>query len=479
MTVLLTIGIFLYCIDKKNITSKIAAFILGCTIIYQFLLIAFTYSRGGWLALLAGLSFILIFYQKKRMVFCMLFFLAIIIFNSNGVDRVRSIGATNEGSIHNRLLLWSGGSGIIANNPVSGLDSIKSAGDMYTAWYQPLWLKETYIGLISDYLNIAVHYGIFALFLYFSIIFLTIFFGIKLWLEKRNMILLGVLGAIVAYLCSAVFSTFYLFFDVYWLFLALLFIAIVYVVWAFYTKTIKIRWVECSIPLSCSLLICILLLSYGTFVNYKLPYSYSYNLYQNKGKNVQFYEACLKKNPKAIIIYLFDSQRKNIKDEARLTIRPLLAMNYKIIAAGVDTGFEGQKKAISLLKKIMSNKTNIPVLLMGQGDGAKQAIIAASHSRLSKLSMLIALGTPATWPFEELSPELHIKNITIPLLLIHGQNDSLYSYTDSQALKKICDENKLVATLKIIPGAESYFGAKRTNIIKLVDTFITQNISSQ
>lgn len=475
MTVLFTIGIFLYCINKRNITSRIAALVLGCTIIYQFFLIAFTYSRGGWLALLSGLSFILIFHRKRWVVFCTLSFLMIIFFTSNGVDRIRSIGATSEGSIRNRLLLWSGGSGIIAKNPVSGLDSIKSAGDMYTAWYQPLWLDERYVGLISDYLNIAVSYGIFALFLYFLIIFTTILFGIKLWLAKKNIILLCTLGAIIAYLCSAAFSTFYVFFDVYWLFLALFSIAVAYVVQAFYAKAIKIKWLECFIPLLCSSGICILLLSYGIFVNYNLPYSYSYNSYQDKGENIQFYEACPKKYPKAIIVYLFNSQIKSIKDEARLTIRPLLAMDYMVIAAGVDTGFGGLNKAISLLKKITARKTNIPILLMGQGDGARQAIIAASHSNLSQLSMLIVLGAPASWPFEELSPEHHIQNITIPLLLVHGQNDSLYSYTDSQYLKKICDKNNLVATLKIIPDAGNYFGDKRENVIKFVDKFITQD----
>ena len=351
MTILLSIGIFLCCVDRKKLYFKIIAFALGFAVIAQELLTALTYSRGGYLALGTGLVFAWLFCRKKWVLFFFLAFIAILLLTSNGMDRVQSIGATGEGSIRNRLLLWNGGAGIIAQNWFSGVGSTEKAGELYTGWHQPLGLNERYRGLISDYLNISVSYGIFALFAYLSVIFSAVWLGIRLWLAKKNSMLLLTLGAMTAYLLSAIFSTFYLFMDTYWIFIVSFLIVIAFLVRGFYTRQFKPKLIHWAVSFIGSAVICVALPLYGFILNSRMPYAYHCKTYQNNGKSGQAWQANPRTAPKATIVYLFCSDTITMEKEARLTIRPLLTRNYAVIAAGVDSGLDGLAKTEMLLKR--------------------------------------------------------------------------------------------------------------------------------
>jgi dienelactone hydrolase len=279
-----------------------------------------------------------------------------------------------------------------------------------------------------------------------------------------------------AYLFSAVFSTFYLFRDVYWLFAALLFSVAAFIARSLYSKKFRPERIHLAAPVFCSAAFCLALLSYGFILNSRIPYACNSSIYQANGKSVRVCKSIPKAVPKAAIVYLFCSDRMTLEKEASLTIRPLLARNYAVIAAGVDSGLEGLAQAEMLLKKIAAENGNAPLFLMGQGDGAKHAILIASKTDAPRLSAVVALGAPANWPFEELSPDLHIHGIKAPLLLIHGRKDYSYSYTDSETLKKLCDKSNIPATLQLIPDAGSYFDGKRNYVLNAVDAFITKRL---
>ena len=99
-------------------------------------------------------------------------FICNIFLQTNGYKRlVSTINISSDDSIHNRLLLWKGGCGIITNAPWGIHDF--TPGEYYTAFYQPLWLQEEYRTLINDFLNIPIQIGLFLFFLYlFFFIFL-------------------------------------------------------------------------------------------------------------------------------------------------------------------------------------------------------------------------------------------------------------------------------------------------------------------
>lgn len=96
----------------------------------QMWLLAETYSRGGYLAFFFTLGLLWFLSRKKRFPTAMLGVGVMLLFINDGVKRVESIAAAGDGSIFNRLLVWLGGTGIIAEHPLRGIYP-RVSGEVY------------------------------------------------------------------------------------------------------------------------------------------------------------------------------------------------------------------------------------------------------------------------------------------------------------------------------------------------------------
>lgn len=218
MSVLLCIGFFWFLIAQKKIGWKIAGWgIVSPFIILQFIMLAATYSRGGYVACSFALCVACIVSRKKWSFLFLLLWIIILFLTGDGVERVQSIGNIDDGSIRNRLLLWQGGAGLIAKYWFSGLHELPKIGTYYTHYYQPLWLNEGYLTLISDYLTIAAQYGIFALFSILTFLLFLLQQGGRLYWKNQNPLLLYACAAVLSYMGTSFFSTCYRFEEVTWL----------------------------------------------------------------------------------------------------------------------------------------------------------------------------------------------------------------------------------------------------------------------
>ncbi len=445
-----------------------------CAIAFQMLLLALTYSRGGYVAIFATLCFMWYLNKSKLFPVCLVMLSAMIIFISNGIERVGSITKTSDGSILHRFLLWEGGTGIITNNFISGVHP-ESPGKQYTAWYQPLWLDERYALLINDYLTIAAFYGIFALFGYLSIILFLTWSGIKIHNQTKKLFLSCLIGAVVAYSISALFSSFYYDWNIYWLFCSLLTLLLTVILFNVISKKIKITKFDIAIPLTLAASICIVILILGFITNANLPYTFKKIYLQDK--KIEINKAYPKNmDIKANIIYLFNPKNRTLKEEIRFTVRPLLLQGFAVTAAGVDSGLDGLNAAKQLINYSFANLDNDkPVFILGHGDGAKHGLIVAANTRIPKLNGLVALGMPASWPWDEISPIAHVAKLKVPLLLIHGENDKTYSINESYLLKKFCDKNKLSVRMQTVANTGHDFANTRNRVFALIKNFIKTN----
>lgn len=443
-------------------------------------LLALTYSRGGYIAFLIGLLMIWLLNRRKRILFLTLTFILILFAVSNGMERFSSIVETSDGSIQNRLILWKGGMMLTADHWTSGV-GIERIGRMFSAWYQPLDRNESYNTLVNDYLTIGAGYGIFALFSYLFIVFSVLWLGLSLWRLNRNSLLSGILAAQIAYLLSAIFSTFYNDMKIYCFFIVLQVTTIAWIAISMIFKKYKLKISEFVIPILTAVGICGLILSFGFLMAERLPCSYTYKSYHDGMRAIEVVEASPRnKTPKAILLYTFDSEQMEIEREARLTIRPLVEKGYRVVASGIDSGFQGLTDEMFLVRKIIGENTEgRSVFIGGQGDGGRLAIIAASKMPDAKIWGVIAIGTSADWPFEELSPAAHVKNLKVPLLLIHGEKDSKNYFGESERLKKICDENMVAARCEIIRGAGHYLNDRRILAVGMVDGFVSEGINKR
>ena len=476
MTIMISIGLFLFFIDKKRRSAQILSWLFLAGAVLQGLGLALTYSRGGYIALTTTLLFVWFFSRKKRIFIFLLSFFVILLFTENGLDRVQSIAATEDGSIKHRLLLWEGGMNMIWNNLFSGVGA-DSVGRLYTAWYQPLWLNEAYRTLISDYLTIAAAYGIFALLGYLALVLTVLGLGLKLWRTTKSPLLISLLGALTAYLISALFTTFYCHWKVYWLFCFLFLIVTAIIARTIHYRQLKISLKDFLFPVACAFFLCLLLLLCGFWCERSVPYNFSVISCQFNGKSFELSKAYPRATSRAVILYLYSSDTDVYEKAVRRIVRPLLSRNYTVFTVGVDSGMEGLARAEYALKIAAeeASKNEYKLIIIGQGDGGKHAIVAASKANSLPVNAVVALGSPASWPFEQISPEAHLKGLKAPLRLIHGRNDEIYPYTDSVTLKKLCDKYEIPATLEIIDGTGADLDEKKDVIIELLDKLLANS----
>jgi len=284
-----------------------------------------------------------------------------------------------------------------------------------------------------------------------------------------------------AYLAGAFFTTFYCHWKVYWLFCLLFAGTSILVSGAFYLQKFKISRKDILIPLCSAGSICLLFMLVGFFVELQTPYSIEWTTCRINGKTIEISKAYPKVASKAVIVYLYSSDTDTYEKAIRRITRPLLAKGYTVFPIGVSSGMDGLALAEYTIKEasIEAGKNKCRLLLIGQGDGGKHALVAASKLNSTTLDAVAALGSPASWPFEEISPDMHIKDIKASLLLVHGKNDELYPYTDSIALKKLCDKYGVPASLEIVDDAGAVLDEKKASVIERLDTFFSDSTADK
>lgn len=182
--------------------------VLLCAALCGCVLIAFTYSRGGWLAFGTGLAAMFLIMKDGRhgIAALALTFGLILCGLPAGVERLASATAVVEdASVHNRLLVWRGALEMIADHPLSGIGTGEFAR-VFSGFYQAPWHKQSYSTAINDYLTLAAERG---LPLFLALLALTAFVMIAalLWIQRAGSSgLVPVWCAQIAILTASAFS---------------------------------------------------------------------------------------------------------------------------------------------------------------------------------------------------------------------------------------------------------------------------------
>jgi O-antigen ligase len=156
-------------------------------------LLALTYSRGGWVATLAGFLVLAISYSRlnhipdrrhvcKTMTLACLILVGAICLVPHGVRRVENIANWEDRSILNRLEVWRGAMVLTARQPWTGV-GWGEFGTEFRAWVQPLEMPTRYRTAIHNYLSISSERGLPALGLFLVGLLAPLFAA---WLVVRN-----------------------------------------------------------------------------------------------------------------------------------------------------------------------------------------------------------------------------------------------------------------------------------------------------
>ncbi|MGN0867013.1 MAG: O-antigen ligase family protein [Oligosphaeraceae bacterium] len=186
---------------------------LLCLLLLEALLL--TYSRGGMVALTAGL--LLLVWKEWRLLLPLLVpALLLLAFTPSGLNRVKDVGNFQDRSVGNRLILWYHGSGMVLDYWRKGVRT-EACGTHYTRWYKPLKQKvEGYYGMVNGYLTYMGNNGLPKAFLVFWGMFFLVCCALDLG-YLRGVPFYRCLGAgMISMAVCEIFSTMFIFPPIYW-----------------------------------------------------------------------------------------------------------------------------------------------------------------------------------------------------------------------------------------------------------------------
>jgi len=367
---------------------------------------------------------------------------------------------------------------MIAENPVRGVYT-KAPGEIYTQWYQPLWLQERYNSLVSDYLSLAAIYGLPFFWLYLTVILLELTLAVKLYRQTKSVVLLTLIGSITVYSLSAIFSTFYSLLSVSWLFYASLVLIGIMIVYYRYRGPFRVAPRDWLLPPAAVAGVCLVLWVAGLVINDRLPYRH-HEIQVSELPGVMVVATPKNAIPHVHILYLVCTENNDLTAAIRDTIRPLAERGFAVSCIAVDAGLNGPAQVAKILdwcrKRIGPSQF---LFLVGQGDAGKLALIAAAGKEKGALQGVMSIGSPAEWPFRELSPLEHLARLKTPLLLVHGEKDTNNPFLDALRLKTFCDRYHIPAECRIVKGADANLAPNRDLAFNLLAEFATKVIKSE
>ena len=269
---ILAIGLFLFLYHKEAIKAKIGALFCSSIALLAIYILTETYSRGGFVAFTVGIAVLLALTREKKTLWFMAVFIVFVLLTKHGVDRVESIGDFSDGSIRNRLLLWHGGLALFADNYLKGLGLSSYIGYEYTAWLQPVTLNERYTSMLNDFLTLACAYGIAGVFIICLILFLLLFWGIRVQRATRSTLMATALSAILVWISASMFSVMFMDTTMLIVFIFTVMVLITTGITYMYRHKLKLRWNYLWLPLIAAAIISLLFLGICQYVRSTFQY---------------------------------------------------------------------------------------------------------------------------------------------------------------------------------------------------------------
>lgn len=437
---------------RRSFAARSVVTILSVLIVVCEFLLVKTYSRGGYIAFVIGLSIVwLLGHRKSANLFTCVFVLLLMIIPKASI-RAMSFDVINDSSIWNRLVLWKSVCEICVDNFLFGV--WRSVGEVFGSWYQPIECTQVYLTAVNDYLTIGARYGMLLLGSYLFVLFFVFALLIRKSINEQSQLSVGILSSVVSYSVASFFSTFYttVLLMCYFSFLLVL----GFVISAHMRQ--KGALVCASLM---SIALCAIIYAVGAYARMQRHYIYEYRSIEE----CEYVMVKISGIPiRETIIYIFDKNERTIEVEAKCSIRHLLKPGIAVVALGVDSSISGYEVAKALITRIsteMKNKRDLS--LVGQNCGGRFAFMLGQE--FPCVRKVAAIGAYAEWPIASLSPTMYTKGRNKPeVWVIGGDSDWRMDIEQCKRLVSICAERNISCRLIIQTGVGNELEHWRTPI---------------
>lgn len=428
-----------------------------------------TYSRGGWVAFLAGLGIFLLSLKSGRRVPLLMLglFLALLLLLPNGLSRADPVAGGVDRSVGNRWLVWKGALTMTSDHWLGGVGS-GEFGTQFTPWYQPIKMTTRYVAALNNYLTLSAERGILVLWGYLCLVFGILYTAWRKSRQTQNAWMLGVVSAQVVYLVAGLFTYSLTKWEVAWIFWTFFVVSSWHIV-----KNLRNSWrqrlafpkpnappfLAFLTPIGASTLICLLILFSGSRLLAELSTRADFFIFNETGQQQHGVIVSPTRNDARGVIIWSHGKGGSIREDGKDTLRYLAEKGFIVVSIDYrDGGMDGLEDIRALLRWVLHNKEfeSYPMYLAGFSLGARLSILAACYDPDPRLKAVASIGSAATWPFPEISPEEHLYDLKCPLLIIHGEEDRVNSVAQAYELERLCKRYRKSHELFIVEGASHY-----------------------
>jgi pimeloyl-ACP methyl ester carboxylesterase len=145
-----------------------------------------------------------------------------------------------------------------------------------------------------------------------------------------------------------------------------------------------------------------------------------------------------------------------IHDEIEMTLEALANKGFIVVALDYrQNGIDTLEDSRALFKWVLAQKeySNLPVYLSGFSLGARMALLTACYDSDKRLKAVATIGSASEWDIPKISPKEHLKSLSVPLLIIHGEKDVVNEVHEAYTLEKLCKQYKKPYELMIVKNA--------------------------
>lgn len=431
--------------------GKSSVIVLALAIISLATATSYTYSRGGYLALIGGLLVLYSLVPKGRWIPAATLAVSIflIIGIPSGASRILSLAKSDpDASIGNRLVLWYRTLGMLADwwPHAVGLKSFRS---VFVAWYQPNEMHQYYLTPVNDYFTAAISIGIGWFFAAMMACAMFLQIAARIARLAKSTLLAAAVSSLCVYLIGGLWST--MMFEPNLRIISAIpaFIAIFLVIRHRSVVTPSVIWRAFKYSATGISIVIIGAAVVGLSAVKSVPY---HPIVDNESEAPYHCETLPRNGAyKGWIIIAYEYWA--IARQVRETVRPLVDDGYAVACFCPSDFGEIGARQLSRYIRVLPNVAVTNVCFIGFGRSGclflRPGVVDGSPAQ-----SLVLVGTPAWSPMREYSAMDNIANIKKRLLIAHAAGDFKVDPNDARVLFRTCEKLAIPAQLALLNSAD-------------------------
>jgi O-antigen ligase len=443
----------------------------GCA--FLLVLLAFTYSRGAWIAFVAGALAMIFFSARLRMpmLLSLIAFALIVLLLPSGLKRVGSYTHLDEDlSVANRLKLWTGALQIMADHPLIGIGS-DQFGTVFEKNYQRFDHVAQNSTAVSDYLTFGAERGLLFLGLALGSLLFILSKSFQATFRHDNCPQLIATSAFLCILIASMFSTLWFVREYQWLFaLTLSGMILCLIIQNFQLGRWKQQLIRTFIFEAGFVIATLIVLGMTATASLVFQATKSSDVTLTNTHQEKFSCELIEprwKKAKGLIVY-FPGEREPIPLLCHSTLRPLAALGWRVLVPAVTADTVHATALLTLLKQMEPEER---LFVAGEGQGGRLAWLTATN--LSKT--VVAAGAGVDFLAMDLDPKRGGSFLNQPFLVYHFLYDDQASANAAICAGRGTAFEKMSLTTILSSKEIKPLSESSVEWIKALDTFFSSN----